>query len=76
MLPESSVVWYAGTPWVYIEDEEGVYVRHPVKDAQVSSQGMFVTTGFEAGEALVIAGSQMLLSEEFRWQIHGEDDDD
>jgi hypothetical protein len=76
MLPESSIVWYAGTPWVYIEEEEGVYVRHPVKDAQVSSQGMFVTAGFEAGEALVIAGSQMLLSEEFRWQIHGEDDDD
>jgi hypothetical protein len=76
MLPESSIVWYAGTSWVYIEDEEGVYVRHPVKEAQVSSQGMFVTIGFEAGEALVTAGSQMLLSEEFRWQIHGEDDDD
>lgn len=76
MLPESAIVWYAGSPWVYIEEDEGVYVRHPVLKAHTDAQGIFVTTGFDVGEALVTAGAQMLLSEEFRWQIHGEDDDD
>jgi hypothetical protein len=74
-IPEQAVVWYAGQPWVYVELEKGSYKRRPLTGGQSVAGGLFVQSGFKPGEKLVIAGSQMLLSEEFRWQIHDEDDD-
>lgn len=74
-IPEQAIVWYAGQPWSYIKQDEATYKRRSLVSGQAVAGGIFIQSGFEAGEELVISGSQMLLSEEFRWQIHGEDDD-
>jgi CheY-specific phosphatase CheX len=76
IIPDEAIVWYAGSPWCYIEEEPGTYKRRALEVVEHVHSGYFVDTGFSVDDALVIAGAQMLLSEEFRWQIHGEDDDD
>jgi hypothetical protein len=74
-IPERAVVWYAGQPWAYVQQDEATYKRRPLVTGTDVSGGIFVESGFVTGELLVVSGSQMLLSEEFRWQIHDEDDD-
>lgn len=76
-VPEQAVVWSSGQGWVYVEIEQGLYQRRSLQNAHLATQGMFMTEGtvLKAGDQLVINGAQMLLSEEFRWQILDEDDD-
>ncbi len=74
-IPDEAVVWYAGQAWAYVEIDEGKYQRRSLRDSLKAASGLFVQKGIEQGEALVLTGSQMLLSEEFRWQIQDEDDD-
>lgn len=74
-IPERAIVWYAGKPWTYVQQSEQVYLRRPLAEGEAVAGGIFIQSVFEEGESLVVAGSQMLLSEEFRWQILDEDDD-
>lgn len=74
-IPEHAVVWYAGQAWTYIEVDEGKYQRHSLKDSLKVEGGLFVQQGLKSGDNVVLTGSQMLLSEEFKWQIQDEDDD-
>ena len=75
-VPSNAMIWYDGQPWVYIVKEEGLYQRRSVQQGLPATGGLLVEQGLIEGEQLVIKGSQMLLSEEFRWQILDEDDDD
>lgn len=74
-IPEEAIVWYAGKPWTYVQEGDALYRRRALADGDSVAGGIFIQSGFEPGDALVLAGSQMLLSEEFRWQILDEDDD-
>lgn len=74
-IPERAIVWYAGKPWTYVQEDSLTYRRRPLADGEAIAGGIFIQSQFEPGDALVVAGSQMLLSEEFRWQILDEDDD-
>jgi len=74
-IPDEAVVWYAGQAWAYVELEEGKYQRRSLRDSLKTGSGLFSQQDIEQGENLVLTGSQMLLSEEFRWQIQDEDDD-
>lgn len=74
-IPEQAIVWYAGQPWTYTQQDEATFKRRALADGDIVVGGIFIESGFEAGEKLVVSGSQMLLAEEFRWQIHDEDDD-
>jgi len=74
-IPENAIVWNSGQPWVYILLEEDLYQRRSVSTGITAAGGLFMQDDIEAGEQLVIRGTQMLLSEEFRWQILDEDDD-
>jgi hypothetical protein len=74
-IPDEALVWYAGQAWTYIELEKGKYQRRSLKGSINSEGGIFLQQGIEKGDLLVLTGSQMLLSEEFRWQIQDEDDD-
>jgi hypothetical protein len=75
LLPAAAAVWYGGEPWVYVQAGEELFVRRAVPYAAEVAGGWLAHEGFEQGEPLVITGGQMLLSEEFRWQIPEEDDD-
>ena len=62
-VPESAVVWLDGKPWVYVQEPGGRFVRRALGAQAVAPH-----------ERVVIAGAQMLLSQEFRSQIHMEEE--
>ncbi len=74
-IPEQAIVWSTGQAWVYVEVDEDLYQRRSIQSALPAAGGVFMQAEFSAGERLVVGGAQMLLSEEFRWQILDEDDD-
>lgn len=75
IVPHESVIWYAGQAWVYLRTDEDHFVRRAVPTTEETAAGWFVADVLKAGDNLVLGGAQMLLSEEFRWQIRGDDND-
>ncbi|MCX4190448.1 hypothetical protein [Methylophaga sp. OBS3] len=77
MIPDDSIIWYAGQPWAYTEIDEGLYQRVSLQHTLPAAEGLFDEQGLiNPGDLLVVDGAQTLLSEEFKWQIVEEDDDD
>ncbi|PCJ30421.1 MAG: hypothetical protein COA90_09435, partial [Gammaproteobacteria bacterium] len=74
-VPDQAILWHDGEPWAYVQLDDELYQRKPLKSALEAAGGLFARDEFNAGDSLVIRGAQMLLSEEFRWQILDEDDD-
>jgi len=74
-VPARAAIWYAGQPWVYVRSSPETFVRQAIGDGRELGDGWFVRAGLRAGAEVVTQGAQMLLSEEFRWQIPNEDDD-
>jgi hypothetical protein len=75
LLPARATVWYGGEPWIYVNVDEELFARRAVPRAHEIDDGWVAHQGFAPGERVVVRGGQMLLSEEFRWQIPEEDDD-
>jgi hypothetical protein len=76
LIPPNAIVWHMGRPWAYVQTAESRFVRRPIGPRRDLGGSWFVQQGFEAGEALVVVGGQILLSEELRPQLHAEDGDD
>ncbi len=77
MIPDNAIIWYAGQPWAYIQREAGNYQRISLKNTLPAAEGLFDDSGLiKPADVLVVDGAQTLLSEEFKWQIVEEDDDD
>lgn len=77
MIPDNAIVWYAGQPWAYTQIGDGKYQRVSLKNTLPAAEGLFDDQGLiKPADVLVIDGAQTLLSEEFKWQIVEEDDDD
>ena len=74
-IPASALVWHAGKAWVYVKAEEEDFVRHEVSTREAAGDDWFNADAFKPGDALVVSGAQLLLSEEFRYQIKDENDD-
>ena len=75
LVPEAAVVWHGGSAWAYVKHEGDRFVRRPVDTSQELPGGWFNAVGFEAGEEVVVAGAQLLLSEELKFQIRNENVD-
>ncbi|HET6757151.1 MAG TPA: hypothetical protein VFH21_06020 [Burkholderiales bacterium] len=75
MVPVSAVVWHGGKAWAYIELDEQKFERREVATAHELDGGWFNTSSFRAGEEVVVSGAQLLLSEEFKYQIRNENED-
>ncbi|WP_454830198.1 efflux RND transporter periplasmic adaptor subunit [Paraburkholderia xenovorans] len=69
-IPERAVVWYGGQRWVYVRTAPTRFTRRFVPAATTSTdeQGFVVSSGFHAGDQVVMDGAQLLLSEELRPQ--------
>lgn len=74
LVPAEAVVWHAGKPWVYVQRDEAHFIRVNLIDPKDLGSGWFVHDNLSAGDRVVLSGGQMLLSEEFRWQIPDEDE--
>jgi hypothetical protein len=75
LVPDAAVVWHGGKAWAYVKDGDAKFVRRAVSTAQELPGGWFNAEGFAAGEAVVVSGAQLLLSEEFKFQIRNENED-
>jgi hypothetical protein len=76
MIPFSSVVWYQGRAWVYVQKEAGRFVRREVPTSSPSGGGYFVAGGFIDGDRIVTSGAQVLLSAEFLPKTAGGQEDE
>jgi len=75
-VPASAVVWYAGKPWVYKKQSDESFIRLPISTDNETNGGWFNRSEqLAAGDNLVVNGAQLLLSEEFKYQIKNENQD-
>lgn len=74
IVPYGAVVWWQGRAWCYMEESPGKFTREEVPTANPAPAGWFVGEPFAAGARVVTAGTQTLLSEEFRSQIQADQD--
>ncbi len=63
-IPGSSVVWWQGKAWVYLQTNSDRFVRRDVPTENPVKEGYFVSKGFRPGERIVVTGAQLLLSDE------------
>jgi hypothetical protein len=73
-VPVAAVVWQAGRPWIYVQQREGIYLRHALDGGREMGDD-WIVPDLAPGRLYVHRGGQMLLSEELRGNIPAEGDD-
>ena len=74
VIPNSAVVWYAGKAWAYFKEDDDHFIRKPIDTNTEIEEGWF-NQAIAAESIVVISGAQLLLSEEFKYQIKNENED-
>jgi len=69
------VVWFANKAWAYRKLGADKFVRTQINTDIEAGNGWFNPTGIKAGDEVVTSGAQLLLSEEFKYQIKNENED-
>lgn len=75
IIPNSAVVWYGGKPWVYQKFGSDQFSRLPISADIETDNGWFYAGKLKPNDLVVTSGAQLLLSEEFKYQITNENDD-
>ena len=75
IIPASAVVWYGGKTWVYQKQSEERFIRRQVSTEREADDGWFDAGNIKSGDEVVTSGAQLLLSEEFKYQITNENED-
>ena len=79
VVPTSAVVWYGGKAWIYKKIQADRFKRLPISTDSPVSNGWYVESNdldqISAEDDIVISGAQLLLSEEFKYQIKNENED-
>lgn len=75
IVPGSAVVWYAGKAWVYRKQGGDRFLRRRISTDNEAGDGWFNASDLKAGDEVVTSGAQLLLSEEFKYQIKNENED-
>jgi hypothetical protein len=76
VVPESAVVWLQGKAWVYLRTGPETFVRREVSPDLPGPDGGYIVSGLAVDTQVAVRGAQMLLSEEFRAQVRGDQDPD
>jgi hypothetical protein len=74
VVPESAVIWLQGKAWVYVRTGPETFVRREVSPDLPGPDGGYIVSGLAADTQVAVRGAQMLLSEEFRAQVRGDQD--
>lgn len=74
-LSEQSLVYYAGKIWAYATENNEIFFRKEIRDFMTVDTDRVFILGDMLNLNFVNSGAQVLLAEEFRWQIMQEDDD-
>jgi len=75
MVPTSAVVWYSGKAWIYKRLGDDKFMRFPISTENETDGGWFNSGTIKTSDEIVINGAQLLLSEEFKYQIKNENED-
>lgn len=75
IVPHQAIVWYGGQAWAYLKQGEEAFIRTLVSTEHEAEHGWFNESGFASGDEVVTSGAQLLLSEEFKYQIKNENED-
>lgn len=75
IVPQTAVVWYANKAWIYKRQAADKFVRQQVSTDIEAGDGWFNSSGVAPGEEVITSGAQLLLSEEFKYQIKNENED-
>ncbi len=73
IVPDSAVVWLEGKPWIYIRTQPTIFIRKQIDPSRSAPDNGYVVGGLPPDARVVIYGTQMLLSEEFRASVPVED---
>lgn len=73
-MPRSAVLRYGGKTWVYVKTADDQFERRDVSLHSPMTDGWFAIGGVAADEAVVVAGAQLLLSEELKAEIESEEE--
>ena len=73
ILPSSAVVWWQGKPWAYVQKDQDHFIRKEISTDLPVKEGWFVSKNLAAGDRIVVGAAQLILSEELRAQIPGEE---
>ena len=73
-VPTTAMIRFAGNTWVYVKTDADRFERMALPVDRPQGEGFF-TDAFEVNDAVVTNGAQLLLSEEFRFQIKNENKD-
>jgi hypothetical protein len=76
-IPREAVVRFAGKTWAYVASakDDGRFERREVAVDTPVAGGWLNRDGWESGDHVVVAGAQLLLSEERRARAAGPDED-
>lgn len=66
LIPPQALVWWQGKAWFYVERKPGEFERRELAVDQPIEGGWLAGASAKAGESAVVAGAQLLLSEELR----------
>ena len=69
VVPFAAVVRSGAESWAYVKVSGDQFARRAVPLDRPLENGLFVASGFAAGENVVVSGAQALLSEELKSQI-------
>ena len=63
-VPRAAIVRHVGEAFIYIATKDGEFTKKEIELEHATPGGWFVHEGLKAGEKIVVAGAQQLLSEE------------
>lgn len=73
IIPKSSLIWFMDQAFVYLKTGSDTFSRRAINEYVVDAGGYFIRDSIKPSEQIVTTGGQMLLSEELRGQIPGDD---
>ncbi len=73
-IPPTAIVWWQDRAWIYRQSGENLFVRTQIPTTLPAADGGYVVEGLAPGTRIVTQGAQLLLSEEFRAQLHADTD--
>lgn len=75
IVPGAAVVWLEGSPWIYLRTGPQTFVRRQIAAERGAPDGGYLVSGLPSDSQVAVRGAQMLLSEEFRAQVHSDEDE-
>jgi len=73
IIPRAALVRFGGKAYAYVQTSPDEFVRKEVPLDDPLAEGYFSSVHFVPGDKVVVAGGQILLSEEFKSQTGGEE---